>query len=324
VASDNAGGSGVQKIEYSFDNSTWQTYTNPFTVNTQGTTTLYYRSVDNMNNIEETKTQEINIDKTPPSISGAATSSPNTNGWYKDNVVIHFTAADDGSGIETVTSDQTITTEGANQSVTGEASDKAGNTASTTVSGINIDKNPPTITINIPNGSYILNQTVLADWAAIDGLSGLELSSGTVPSGSAINTSTPDTKEFSVTAKDKAGNEVTKTVQYKILYDFTGLLPPIKDGKEFKSGSTIPVKFQLKDVNGQFIASAVAKLYLIDSNGQEITPSGNANPGNLFRYDTSDNQYIYNLTTKGLSAGNWQLKIVLDDGSLKSFTIVLR
>ncbi len=40
----------------------------------------------------------------------------------------------------------TVSTEGTNKSVTGTATDKAGNSASATVSGINIDEKAPTIT----------------------------------------------------------------------------------------------------------------------------------------------------------------------------------
>jgi hypothetical protein len=69
TATDNAGGSGVNKTEYSFDNATWITYNANFTVTTEGTTTLYFRSIDNAGNIESTKNQTIKIDKTSPEVS---------------------------------------------------------------------------------------------------------------------------------------------------------------------------------------------------------------------------------------------------------------
>ncbi len=65
---DNEGGSGVNKTEYSFDNSIWITYDNPFTVTAERTTTVYYRSYDYAGNIESTKVQQINIDKNIPEI----------------------------------------------------------------------------------------------------------------------------------------------------------------------------------------------------------------------------------------------------------------
>jgi hypothetical protein len=37
--------------------------------------------------------------------------------------------------------------------------------------------------------------------------------------------------------------------------------------------------------------------------------------GNTFRYDPAAQQYIYNWSTKGLTAGTYQLRISLDDGT---------
>ena len=39
--------------------------------------------------------------------------------------------------------------------------------------------------------------------------------------------------------------------------------------------------------------------------------SGNANPDNDFRYDDSLKGYIYNLATRGLSAGTWELQFTV-------------
>lgn len=68
IPTDNEGGSGVNKTEYSFDNSIWTTYDNPFKVTAERTTTVYYRSYDYAGNIESTKVQQINIDKNIPEI----------------------------------------------------------------------------------------------------------------------------------------------------------------------------------------------------------------------------------------------------------------
>ncbi len=96
--------------------------------------------MDNAGNTETAQSSQIKIDKTAPVISGAPTTQANANGWYNADVTVHFTAADGGSGIATVTPDATVSTEGNNQSATGTATDLAGNTASFTVSGLKIDK----------------------------------------------------------------------------------------------------------------------------------------------------------------------------------------
>jgi hypothetical protein len=53
------------------------------------------------------------------------------------------------------------------------------------------------------------------------------------------------------------------------------------------------------------------------------TSTGNSN-GNLFRYDASSGQYVYNLSTKPLAVGTWSLRIDLGDGLVRAVTISLR
>ncbi|MFH1001879.1 MAG: PxKF domain-containing protein [bacterium] len=110
------------------------------------------------------------------------------------------------------------------------------------------------------------------------------------------------------------------------------MLSPInQDGSSiFKLGRVVPVKFQLKDGAGNFISTAIARIYLSkvsnDVSGTEIEAAsvGEANSGNLFRYSSSDNQYIFNLGTKSLSRGTWRIRIELDDGSSKYVDISLK
>jgi hypothetical protein len=184
TASDNEGGSGVAKTEYSFDNTIWNLYSSPFTVNTEGTITVYYRSTDKAGNVETTKNQVIKIDKTAPTITGAPTTSPNANGWYNTDVVVRFSADDAVSGLATVPPDTTLASEGAGQSVTGTATDQAGNTASYTVGGINIDKTAPTIFASATadgspyvSGSWT-NKAVTVSFSCSDALSGVASCSG--------------------------------------------------------------------------------------------------------------------------------------------------
>jgi hypothetical protein len=108
-------------------------------------TILAYDRAGNENTAATGKTS-YTIDNTAPTISGAATTLPNANGWYKTSVTVHFDCTDiGGSGVASVTDDQTLTGEGAGQSVLGTCTDTAGNSASTTVSGINIDKTAPSL-----------------------------------------------------------------------------------------------------------------------------------------------------------------------------------
>jgi hypothetical protein len=56
----------------------------------------------------------------------------------------------------------------------------------------------------------------------------------------------------------------------------------------------------------------------------EAISTAAATTGNLFRYDSTSNQYIFNLATKPLSKGTWQIRIELDDGTNKYVNISLR
>lgn len=56
AAEDGQQGAGIDRIEYSFDGLNWNTYAAPFTLSTDGITTLYYRAVDTVGNKEENTT----------------------------------------------------------------------------------------------------------------------------------------------------------------------------------------------------------------------------------------------------------------------------
>lgn len=142
-AEDDPEGTGVVKTEYSYDEKTWTTYTDPIVFTAEGQTDLYYRSLDGADNLEAAQKTTIKIDKTASVIEAATTPPATAFGWHNSNVTVHFNASDALSGIDTVSPDAVISSEGANQSVTGIVTDKAGNTASVTVDGINLDKTPP-------------------------------------------------------------------------------------------------------------------------------------------------------------------------------------
>ncbi len=102
-------------------------------------------AVDNADNSNSATVSGIDIDETAPVISAERT-APNGAGWNNGPVTVTFHCSDALSGVDTVTAPVTLGTDGAGQSVTGTCVDKAGNTSSTTVDGINIDTSAPVIT----------------------------------------------------------------------------------------------------------------------------------------------------------------------------------
>ncbi|MFZ5644746.1 MAG: hypothetical protein ACOY46_14255 [Bacillota bacterium] len=185
-------------------------------------------------------------------LTGAVTAQPNGHGWYSTDVTVKFTATDPVSGLETVTPDVTLTIEGANQSVTGTATDRAGNTATFTVANINIDKTQPEITINIPTdgAQYSLREKVTAGWTAQDSLSGIDSATGTVPSGSAIDTATVGEKTFTVEVTDRAGNKTLKTVKYYVL-QLRRSSTALKAGRQHSKGRHSPGEIQANRLKRQ-------------------------------------------------------------------------
>ena len=112
------------------------------------------------------------IDSSPPVVSGTVTPSPNEAGWHNQPVTVHFTCTDAVSGIAICPADTVLDDDGAGLSVTGSATDRAGNSASETVDGISIDQIAPTGTIEPgPLGFVYLHGPLTG--SAADGLSGV-------------------------------------------------------------------------------------------------------------------------------------------------------
>jgi len=153
----------------------------------------------------------VSIDETPPSISAVAASAPNAFGWYNAPVNVHFTCADALSGVASCSVDAILTSDGANQSVSGTAVDAADNSGTASVTGINIDRTPPTLngaptTAAGLEGWYRSDVTV--GWTCSDALSGLN---GACPSSSTITGEGADLSA-AASVSDLAGNLTTTTV----------------------------------------------------------------------------------------------------------------
>jgi hypothetical protein len=90
-------------------------------------------------------TLNIKLDKTNPTITFAGRTAPNGNGWNNTNVTVDWSCSDSFSGPAADNVSQLVTSEGAGQSAAGNCTDLAGNTASDTQAGINIDKTDPAL-----------------------------------------------------------------------------------------------------------------------------------------------------------------------------------
>lgn len=84
-------------------------------------------------------------DTTPPTIITVLSRVANANGWHRADVRVTFRCADAGSRVASCPASVLVSTEGAGQVISGTAYDRAGNSASTSVT-INLDKTAPVVT----------------------------------------------------------------------------------------------------------------------------------------------------------------------------------
>ncbi|HEY3365122.1 MAG TPA: S-layer homology domain-containing protein [Symbiobacteriaceae bacterium] len=183
-----------------------------------GVHTIAITATDQAGNATTAPVRNLTVDATPPSVSAARTPA-NQNGWNNGPVTVTFSCSDSLSGMADCSGPITVAKEGAN-SVSGGGSDRAGNSGGTTVSGINIDLTPPTITGNGPSGWS--NGPVTVAFTCSDALSGVAACAQPVRLGSdGANQSAGGT------ATDKAGNTSQATVS-GINIDS---VPPVITGK---------------------------------------------------------------------------------------------
>jgi streptogramin lyase len=125
-------------------------------------------------------TQSVTIkrDTTPPVVSGTLSPLPDAYGWNSSSVTVTFTGTDSTSGIASCSSPVILSAQGANQSASGSCTDNAGNVGTATVTPINIEETPPTVSDVItdsvpesPTGWYTAPVTVT--FTGIDALSGV-------------------------------------------------------------------------------------------------------------------------------------------------------
>ncbi len=176
-------------------------------VSAEGFTTLAQTITDRAGNAS-TSDITVRIDKTPPTIVGVASPTPNSNGWNNTNVTVTFTCNDTLSGVAFCSPPSTLG-QGAGQSVTGTDLDEAGNSAASTVSGINVDQTPPTLSgaaTTAPNASGWYNHAVTIHWTCGDALSGVDAS--TCPADAVIN-GEGTAQQLSRSVLDLAGNSTS-------------------------------------------------------------------------------------------------------------------
>jgi CSLREA domain-containing protein len=279
-------------------------------------------------------------DTTPPTITASASKADNTpytaGVWTNQDVTVHFTCSDSGSGVASCPADQTYSTDG-EFTATGIATDNANNSASASFGPIRIDKTDPTLSPSVTPNPVYLNGIATASAGATDSGSGIASQSCGV-----VNTSSVGSKTVACNATDNTGNTTTSSATYRVIYRFIGFLPPINIPGHtescgspcpvhfIKGNSTLPVKFQLKDANGTVVRPARLPVWLIPDQGSVIKAPVDESlfsPGiaSAQTFKRTGQQYHFNWKTKGFATGYyWRIGVKLDDGQTYYVVIGLR
>ncbi len=160
----------------------------------------------------------IDIDRTPPVIQFLSAVPVNSAGWSNRAVTVNWQCTDSLAGPVSPIVTQTVSGPGTNLSATGTCMDRAGNSASNTHAGINIDTTPPLVQLISPldGFTYPVGAEIAANYACSDGGSGIASCAGPVANGAVMTLSSPGTFSFAVTAIDVAGNQTIVTHTYQV------------------------------------------------------------------------------------------------------------
>ena len=186
------------------------------------------------------------------------------------------------------------------------------------------DTTPPTITITTPaeGATYVLGQSVLADYGCTDE-SGVATCAGPVADGAAIDTSTLGAHAFTVDASDTEGNTGSATTHYTVVYDWHGFFQPVANDvlNVVKAGSSVPAKFGLGGYQGMdVVATGYPQSAPIDCS--TLVPTGSFQATAMagasgLGYDATLGQYSYVWKTdKGWAGTCRRLDVKLADGQV--------
>jgi len=145
-----------------------------------------------------------------------------------------------------------------------------------------------------------------------------------------------------------AGTAAHQVNPVPFFYNFIGFLTPLSTAGTLDSPSSsgtgnftkgLPIKWQLKDSSGHFVTSLTSTQVLqatyyvggVCTSGQATgtssllySPTSGAAGGSTFRYDATNNQFLFNWSTKAVTTGPgcYEIILQLNDGSTPKATQV--
>ncbi|WP_327136242.1 IPT/TIG domain-containing protein (plasmid) [Streptomyces sp. NBC_01343] len=263
-------------------------------------------------------------DTTAPTVSASISPAPNGAGWNTTSPATVNISATEGacaSGVQKITYSASgaqpiastvvsgasaavpITVNGVT-TVTYTATDNAGNTSAPQTITVRLDTVAPTITIVRPAaGTYLYRQSVTASYSCTDATSGVASCVGTVPNGSAVNTSTLGSHTFTVNAKDVATNPATKSVTYTVAYRICLQYDP---NRPIRLLGQVVISLRICDANGNNLSSSA-----ITVTATRLTGPVTRTVGARMLYTPLISGYSLPVSTRGLPNGNYNLEFTI-------------
>jgi ribosomal protein L18E len=235
-----------------------------------------------------------------------------------------------------------------NYSITVTLGSNPNYTVTPTNGTLTVGKATPTLTWNTPAAIIVgtplsatqLNATALFQGNPLPGSFTYSPPVGTVLPVAAQPQTLTATFTPTDTTNFVSGGQVTTTikVQYSTTCIILGdpshtILQPINpDGSSVsKAGSTVPAKFRVGDANCNSVGTpgVVKSFYLLiqtaDPNATVNEDVVSTTPDTAFRWDPTAQQWIFNISTKGMKAGQkYTYQITLADGSFINFSFALK
>jgi PKD repeat protein len=273
----------------------------------------------------------VNLDLTDPEISAVVGGQPNSAGWFQQPVSVAWTCTDALSGVSDCP-ESVMLTEASPGPVVGRATDVAGNTATATVGPLKIDVTAPAVEITgVTDGDrYVLGSVPSPGCSASDAGSGLTGDCAVTISGG----TQAGVGDFAATAvaRDKAGNSTSVTTRYRVVYPWSGFLPPISTDSisSFKAGSQVTVGFVLTDAKGQRVQPGSPPQWLTPQKGPAIgsplsgvVASEPQTSGKTFTLSKGTWQYKWKTNARDRGY-YWRIGVRLDDGEVHQVWVALR
>jgi len=157
-------------------------------------------------------------DDTPPHIQPIVVGTLGSDHWYVSDVLLAWSINDSETPVTSTSGCSSINLNSDTRVRTFVCSATSAGGTSIASTTLKRDTHAPSVSMLIPFEGMTIrrNQWIPALYACVDWVSGTSKCVGTVPVGSRVDTSISGVKIFTVTARDKAGNAITRSVQYRV------------------------------------------------------------------------------------------------------------